>query len=106
MFIVLKKHQIIFSVFMVLTLIFLSFSQNGSAYASVFFNVQPSRLVPVYQVETEEQKVAISFDAAWGADKTEQIMQVLKEYEANATFFLVGFWVDKYSEVTKKIADS
>ncbi len=106
MFIVLKKHQIIFSVFMVLTLIFLSFSQNGSAYASVFFNVQPSRLVPVYQVETEEQKVAISFDAAWGADKTEQIMQVLKEYKANATFFLVGFWVDKYSEVTKKIAEN
>ena len=104
MFIVIKKHQIIFSLLMIFTIVMLSLQNNGTAYASVFFNVQPSRLVPVYQVETLENKVAISFDAAWGADKTEQIMEVLKEYNANATFFLVGFWVDKYSEVTKKIA--
>ena len=106
MFIVIKKHQIIFSLILIFAVCFLAIQHNGTAYASVFFNMQPSRLVPVYQVETTENKVAISFDAAWGADKTEQIMQVLKEYNANATFFLVGFWVDKYSEVTKKIAEN
>ena len=106
MFIVIKKNQIIFSIAMVVIMLMLSIQHNENAYASVFFNIQPSRLVPIYQVETEEQKVAISFDAAWGADKTEEIMQVLKEYEANATFFLVGFWVDKYKDVTKKIAEN
>lgn len=106
MFIVIKKHQIIFCFAMIFVMLLLSIQHNGSAYASVFFNNQPSRLVPVYQVETDEQKVAISFDAAWGADKTEEIMQVLKDNNANATFFLVGFWVDKYKEVTKKIAEN
>ena len=30
-------------------------------------------------------------------------MSILSEYNSNATFFLVGFWVDKYPELVKKI---
>ena len=30
-------------------------------------------------------------------------MKIVKEYNFNATFFLVGFWVDKYPELVKKI---
>ena len=29
------------------------------------------RLLPIYCVETDEKKVAVTFDAAWGADDTE-----------------------------------
>ncbi|MBP3290875.1 MAG: polysaccharide deacetylase family protein, partial [Clostridia bacterium] len=43
---------------------------------------------------------------AWGADKTLKIIEILKEYDANATFFLVGFWIDKYPEETKAIASA
>ena len=32
--------------------------------------------------------------------------EILKEYDANATFFLVGFWIDKYPEETKAIASA
>ena len=73
--------------------------------AQVWFGYS-TRLVPVYRVDTQEKQVAISFDAAWGADKTEQIMQVLEEYNAGATFFLVGFWVDKYPEMVKAIDEA
>ncbi|MDD4316010.1 MAG: polysaccharide deacetylase family protein [Clostridia bacterium] len=59
--------------------------------------------LPIYSVECKEQKVALSFDAAWGADKTRQIMELLERYKMNATFFLVGFWIDKYPELTKEI---
>lgn len=104
MFIVIKKSQVFLTIFLVVIMGLLTIQNNGVAYASVFFNNQPSRLVPIYQVETKEEKVAISFDAAWGADKTQEIMQVLKQYNANATFFLVGFWVDDYPEITKEIA--
>ena len=58
---------------------------------------------PIYCVDTQEKKVAISFDAAWGADKTEKIMDILDCYEVHATFFLVGFWVEKYPEIVKEI---
>ena len=56
------------------------------------------RRLPIYCVECEEKKVAISFDAAWGNDDTEQLINILAEYDAVATFFVVGAWVDKYPE--------
>ena len=58
---------------------------------------------PIYCVETNEKKIAISFDAAWGADNTKKIMDILEDYKVDATFFLVGFWVDKYPEMVKEI---
>ena len=59
---------------------------------------------PIYKVDTKEKKVAISFDAAWGADKTMSIMDILDANGANATFFLVGFWVEKYPELVREIS--
>ncbi len=58
---------------------------------------------PIYCVDTKEKKVAISFDAAWGADNTKRLLDILDSHEVHATFFLVGFWVDKYPEMVKEI---
>lgn len=80
-----------------LTSIFCSGTINTTASPTA------KRKVPIYQVKTEEKKVAITFDAAWGADKTEKIMQLLQQYNAGGTFFLVGFWVDKYPDLVKEI---
>ncbi|MCM1534067.1 MAG: polysaccharide deacetylase family protein [Corallococcus sp.] len=63
-----------------------------------------NRLVPIYCVDRDDNYVAISFDAAWGADKTRQIMDVCDSYGVKATFFLVGFWIDKYPEMVAEIA--
>ena len=54
-------------------------------------------------MECSEKKLPWTFDAAWGADKTSQIMDILEKYEMSATFFLVGFWIDKYPEKAKEI---
>ncbi len=62
-----------------------------------------SKKLPIYSVETSENKVAISFDAAWGADKTREIMNICEEYGVKATFFLVGFWIEKFPDMTKEI---
>ena len=47
--------------------------------------------------------MAISFDAAWGADKTREIMAICENYNVKATFFLVGFWIEKYPDMVKEI---
>jgi peptidoglycan/xylan/chitin deacetylase (PgdA/CDA1 family) len=47
--------------------------------------------------------LAISFDAAWGADDTETLLAILHEHEVLTTFFLCGYWVDKYPEMVRKI---
>jgi polysaccharide deacetylase family sporulation protein PdaB len=64
------------------------------------------RKLPIYCVETEEKKIAISFDAAWGNDDTEQLINILAEYNVPATFFVVGAWVDKYPESVKQLHDA
>ena len=62
------------------------------------------RVLPVYSVEREDKVISVTFDASWGGDKTMAILDLLDEYDAKATFFLVGIWVDKYPELVKEIA--
>lgn len=71
---------------------------------SVFAN--SNRKLPIYCVDCEEKKIAISFDAAWGNDDTETLINILKEYDVKATFFVVGAWVDKYPESVKQLSDA
>lgn len=78
-----------------------TFGRNVLNVGSVYFTV--GKKLPIYSVETTENKVAISFDAAWGADKTRDIMQICNSYGVKATFFLVGFWIEKYPEMVKEI---
>ena len=102
---VIKSRTIKIFLAMAVVVVLLALSFEGGACAQVWFGYS-TRLVPVYRVDTQEKQVAISFDAAWGADKTEEILSVLEEYEVGATFFLVGFWVDKYPEMVQKIDEA
>lgn len=104
-FCVINSKTIKYTIIVLLVAILLAITFNGANSAQVFFGYS-TRKVPIYEVETTEKKVAISFDAAWGADKTLQIIETLKEYNATATFFLVGFWIDKYPDMVKAIDDA
>ena len=105
MFYVVKSKTVKYALIVLLSVLLLSISINGAVSAEVFFGYS-TRKVPVYCVETDSPKVAISFDAAWGADKTKEIVDICKEYNVKATFFLVGFWVDKYADMVKYIDDN
>jgi polysaccharide deacetylase family sporulation protein PdaB len=63
-----------------------------------------SRLVPVYRVERSDKVLALTIDAAWSADKTAQILDILDRYGVKATFFLCGVWVKAYPDMVKEIA--
>jgi polysaccharide deacetylase family sporulation protein PdaB len=60
--------------------------------------------VPIYSVETSEKKAAITFDCAWGASDIDSILDTLKKEKVNATFFLVGEWMQKFPDKVKLIA--
>ena len=62
------------------------------------------RKLPIYSVEREDKKIAISFDCAWGVDYTQEILDVLAREDVRATFFMVEFWAEKYPEYVRKIA--
>jgi polysaccharide deacetylase family sporulation protein PdaB len=50
--------------------------------------------------------VSLSFDAAWGNEDTEQLIEILGKYNVKATFFVVGDWVDKYPQSVKALHDA
>ncbi len=61
------------------------------------------RELPVYRVQRDDKKIALTIDAAWEDDKTDFILQELDNHNVKATFFLCGFWVDKYPEHVQTI---
>ena len=102
MFCVVKSRTIKYVFVVLLACVLLAISINGAVSAEVFFGYSTKK-VPIYCVQTQEKRFAISFDAAWGADKTKQIVDICNEYNVKATFFLVGFWVDKYADMVEYI---
>ena len=65
-----------------------------------------AKLVPIYNVQTDEQKVAFTMNCAWNADDIDSILATLEKHKVHITFFMVGDWVDKYPETVKKISDA
>lgn len=61
------------------------------------------RKLPIYCVQTEEKKIALTFDAAWGNEDTGILLDILKKHNIKATFFATGGWVSSYPEDVKKI---
>jgi peptidoglycan/xylan/chitin deacetylase (PgdA/CDA1 family) len=64
------------------------------------------RDLPIYCVDTEEKKVALTFDAAWGNEDIPDILNILQKYEVKATFFMTGEWINKYPKDVKRIAEA
>ncbi len=69
-------------------------------------NTVNGRELPIYSVETDEKKVALSFDAAWGNEDTQLILDTLAKYNVHVTFFMTGGWVESYPEDVKKIQEA
>ena len=63
------------------------------------------RKLPIYSVATNEKKISISFDCAWGVEHTDKILDELDRHNVRCTFFAVEFWVEKYPEYAKKIVE-
>ena len=64
------------------------------------------RVLPIYSVERDSKAIALSFDAAWGNEDTQLLIDILNQYNVKATFFLVGDWVDRYPESVKQLYDA
>lgn len=51
----------------------------------------------------EQKYVSISFDAAWGADDTIKILDILDKYNVKTTFFMTGGWVESFPDMVVEI---
>ena len=82
--------------------IFYAVSYPGSVSAAA-----AKRQLPIYSVERTDGKFcSISFDAAWGNEDTQILIDILARYDIKATFFVVGDWAEKYPESVKALHDA
>lgn len=96
-----KKLMMLFAAAFILSCSY----QYVTDLASVSSNVN-GRELPIYSVETDEKKVALSFDAAWGNDDTKKILDILKKHDIHVTFFMTGGWVEDFPEDVKAIHEA
>lgn len=114
MFLVLNKQKIctyIVSLAIVVILFCATANMNnnknsGENLVETSSSTSQSKLLPIYNVQTEENKVAFTMNCAWNADDIDQILEVLKQNDTKITFFMVGNWIDKFPEAVKKIYEA
>jgi len=64
------------------------------------------RELPIYSVQRDNRAVSLTFDAAWGNEDTQTLIDILGTYNVKATFFVVGEWAEKYPESVKALSDA
>ncbi|TDT61074.1 polysaccharide deacetylase family sporulation protein PdaB [Fonticella tunisiensis] len=100
------KRSIIINLMLVFCIVTVSVIYSlGEGFNFIDVLVNTRKDIPIYSVERNDKKIAISFDAAWGSEYTDEILKILEKNDVKATFFLVGSWVDKYPDQVRRIYD-
>ena len=99
-----KQHRRLLSgcAFMLTLLVILSTVNLPSVVGAAATN----RVLPIYGVRRDDKCVSLTFDAAWGNEDTQTLIDILSKYNVKATFFLVGAWVDKYPESVRALCQA
>lgn len=105
MFLVINKEKIQTYIVSILTVAVLI----GIASIKPIETIETSsttKLLPIYNVETDEKKVAFTMNCAWNDSDIDSILETLEKNQVKITFFIVGEWADKYPEAVKKIYEA
>lgn len=99
-----KRYIIPLTMFFSLMLILsISYNKRIANRVAATSSTVGSRELPIYCVQTDKPQIAISFDAAWGNEDTQEILDILAKHEVKATFFMTGGWVESYPDDVKAI---
>lgn len=73
---------------------------------AVISRLTEKRLLPIYEVERSDKVMSISLDAVWGAEYTQAFLELFEKEGIKTTFFLGGYWLEKYPDQARKIVAS
>ncbi len=60
----------------------------------------------IFKVDTNEKKIALTFDISWGENRAVPILDILKQKKVNkVTFFLSAPWSQRHPTIVKRIVD-
>ena len=83
----------------------LSFRQEGAAPIGNAGVDQLRKLDAAYIGDTTKKVLYLTFDAGYENGCTETILDVLKEHQVKAAFFLVGNYIEKNADLVRRMAD-
>ena len=95
---VLTKKTLIIAALLLLSAAFILPTGLKSIETSV-----STKELPIYSVETDEKKIAITFDSAWNDDDIDQLIQVLTNENCPSTFFVTGDWAERFPHSLTKL---
>lgn len=70
--------------------------------APVDAKLQPT-LRPIYSAKTTQKVVSLTFDISWGQAMAPKVLDVLKQENVKATFFLSGPWAKNHQALVQRI---
>lgn len=99
-----RRQILIYAVCAAISVLVFAVASSGAAVVET----ASERKLPIYCVgrEQDDKTISISFDAAWGNEDTQILIDILAEHDIKVTFFVVGSWVDKYPESVKALHDA
>jgi len=106
MFIVFNREKITSYIILLSTVIILFGIAFNVTTNTTVETAASTKQLPIYNVATEEKKVAFTMNCAWNADDIDSILDTLSKHQVKITFFMVGDWIEKYPEAVKKIAEA
>lgn len=109
MFLVFSKEKICTYIVSILTVFLLFFVANTMKlddFNAVATSSNAEKLLPIYNVQTQDKKISLTMNCAWNADDVDKILEVLNQNNVKITFFMVGDWIEKFPEAVKKIKDA
>ena len=73
-----KRHLTLASVAIFVSVVLIILS-------TTLMSASRSRLLPIYSVDRSDNLVSLTFDAAWSAEDTDELIKILKKHKAKAT---------------------
>lgn len=106
MFIVFNKEKINSYIILLSTVVILFGIAFSITAKDTIETAASTKELPIYNVATDEKRIAFTMNCAWEADDIDSILDTLSKYKVHITFFMVGDFVEKYPEAVKKISDN
>ncbi len=97
------KKLVISIICLVVIISFLSGFLMGDRYGESI-PVLNKKLVPIYKVKRDDNKISLTLDGTWGAEYTEELLDLFAKHNIRVTFFFAGYWLEKYPQLVKQIA--
>lgn len=83
-----------------LTVLFIGLMIVDNGYVGVS---RSDLTIPLERVETADKVIAFTINVDWGEEFIPDILDVLDQYDAKATFFVTGRWAKNHPELIKEI---